>query len=319
MIGLILFAYGAPESIDHLKEYYTHIRHGSAPSEQEMSATIRSYHRIGTADTLGAITKRQAAALAQLLQSRVGEEVRGYAGFKHTPPFVEDTVRQMVRDGVDRIVTMAMTPLNSRTGTMLYRKKVDQTLEQLNESIPVVHVENWHLHPLYLDVMTDRVKTAVQWLPEDARMNCTVIFTAHSQPGKLERHEIYATQFEELSEGVADRLRMPHVRFAKAYRSAGTKGEWLGPDVKEVIEDEARSGTKGIITCDLLSMTSNIEAVYDIGYDLQPICEEAGMILIRTEFPNDSFDFMHAVSCIIEENIAESNDFLLNGHNKSVS
>lgn len=304
MIGLILFAYGAPESMDQLKDYYTHIRYGKEPSEQDLQKAIERFQRAGTAESLGTITKRQAASLKDLLQDLLDEEVRAYTAYKHTPPFVEDTVNQMVRDGVSKIVTLLITPLESRTGSMLYQLKVRQTLEQLNVSIPIIHVDQWHLHPRYLEVLADRVRSAVQWLPSSIRQESTVVFTAHSQPGKPERHITYTTQFAELAEAIANRLELPHWR--TAYRSAGEKGEWIGPDVKEIIHEEADAGRKGIVTCDLLSMTSNVEALEDIGYDLRPLCDERGMLLVRSEFLNDAYDFMKALSHIVGQRIPDT-------------
>jgi ferrochelatase len=297
MIGVITFAYGAPASLDHLEEYYTHIRYGKTPTAEEMIAVKEKYDNIGTADLLGSITKRQAEALTQSLQNYFSEEVK------------EDTVAQMVDDGVTHVITFPIKPLYSKTGTGLFQKKVRKSLENLGSSIPVLDVDHWHLNPEFVSVMANRVRSAVEWLPESVQNETTVIFTAHSQPGKPETYNDYSEQFSDLAKGIAKQLQLTNWRIA--YRSAGSYQElWSGPDVKDVIRDAEEKGSKGIITCDLLSVRANIEVLYDIGFDCKELCESLGIEFIRTEIPNDSYDFIIALTHIMKEKVAASNVFL---------
>ncbi|WP_307330871.1 ferrochelatase [Evansella vedderi] len=302
MIGVIIFAYGAPGSLDNLKEYYTHIRHGNAPSEEEMAAVKEQYRNIGTTDLLGSITERQAEALTHSLQPYFEEEVKVYTAFKHTAPFVEDTVLQMVNEGVSQVITFPIKPLYSKTGTGLYQIKVRKALAKLGSTIPVLDVDHWHLHDEFVSVMAKRVKTAVKWLPSHIRNETTVIFTAHSQPGKPETYKEYSEEFTELGKSIANQLQLKNWRIA--YRSAGSHEDlWSGPDVKDVIQEEGKKGIKGVVACDLLSVTSNIEVLYDIGYDCQLLCKRMGIEFIRTEIPNDSYDFIMALTTIVKERV----------------
>ncbi|MDQ0252740.1 protoheme ferro-lyase [Evansella vedderi] len=144
MSSVIIFAYGAPGSMDNLKEYYTHIRHGNAPSEEEWRLLKNNIYNIGKTDLLCSITERQGEALIHSLKPYFEAKVKGYTAYKHTAPFVED------------------------------------------------------------------------------------------------------------------------------------------------------------VACDLLSVTSNIEVLYDIGYDCQPLCKKWGLEFIRTEIPTDSYDFIIALTNIVK-------------------
>lgn len=305
MIGIVIFAYGAPSSVDDLESYYTHIRHGKKPTEEQIEAVRKRFSRTGTADLLGAVTKRQAEALEALLQPQCTEALKVYTGFKHTPPFVEDAVAQMLQDGVTRVLTLPISPLFSKTGAGQYQLKVQKALARKGINIPVFYVDDWHNDPLFLKVMSKRVNTAFQWLSAEAREHSTVIFTAHSQPGPVDLHKRYHAEFNELAALIAQTLQLN--RWTTAYRSAGTKTElWSGPDVREVIQTEAKKGIRGIVTCDLLSVTENLEALFDTGFDCQALCQHLKIEFVRTEFLNDSFDFMNALATLVRERIEQS-------------
>ncbi|MGG3889422.1 ferrochelatase [Metabacillus fastidiosus] len=300
MIGVIIFAYGAPSSIDDLEEYYTNIRYGKIPSVEDMEAAKERFRQTGTADLLGAVTERQAQALSHSLQHIFIEKVKVYTAYKHTPSFVEDTVEKMVQEGVTYVITLPLNPLYSKTGTGLYQRKVHKALEKMGISIPVLDINHWHTHPELVTVIANRLEIAVNWLPGNVHNETAVIFTAHSQPGKPETHKIYSEQFLELAQSIAKKLQLKTWKIA--YRSAGSHGElWSGPDIKEVIRDEAGKGRRGIVTCDLLSLTANIEVLYDIGYDCQKLCKELGLEFNRAELLNDSYDFIIALTNIVKE------------------
>lgn len=310
MIGLITFAYGAPVSVDDLPEYYTHINHGKIPSDERLAEARERFRRIGVGDHLGSITKRQTQALADCLQPYFYENVKAYSAFKHTPPFVEDTVKQMVEDGVSKIITFPIKPLYSKLGIAHYQKQVRGALKQLGVDLPVIDIDHWHNHAKLVQVLSDRVRTALDWMPRDIKNDTTVIFTAHSQAGRAETHKEYAEQFSELAQMIATSLSLS--RWTTAYRSAGPRIElWLGPDVKDVIREEVKKGCKGIVTCDLLSVTTNMEVCYDIGFDTQELCEALGVEFIRTQLPDDSYDFMMALKTIITEKVADADERLL--------
>ncbi len=58
-IGLLVMAYGTPESLDDVEAYYTHIRHGRTPSEEAAKVggrykAIGGIHRLQNYERTGA-------------------------------------------------------------------------------------------------------------------------------------------------------------------------------------------------------------------------------------------------------------------------
>lgn len=312
LIGLITFAYGAPTSIDDLQAYYTHINNGRKQDPQKIEAMKSQYHHLAVGDTLGSITTRQIKALQHALQPFFKEKLKAYSGFKHTPPFVSDVVQQMIEDGVTKIITVPIHPLYTKSGYIYYQVLVNSALKKLKANIPVVHIEKWHRHPKLIEVLSNRVKAAYDFMPAKTRKKTKVIFTSHSVAGNNETHVKFGEHFTALAASITEKLAITDWQIA--YRSAGDHGDvWSGPDILDVIREEAANGCAGIVICELLSVTSNIEAQFDIGYDVQALCKQLNVAFFRTSFLDDSYDFIMALTEIVKEQyIASLHPYVLN-------
>ncbi|MFJ5624268.1 ferrochelatase [Peribacillus loiseleuriae] len=303
MLGIILMSYGGPESVDEIESFFTHILQGRKPSPEQLKPIVEQYSALGSPDPLRTKTKRQAEALQYVLKQSGMTEIKVYPAYKHASPYIEETVGLMIAEGVTHVVTLPMTPFYTAKGVGQYQRSVQDEIEKRELTIPVSHIDNWFLHPDYIAVLASRVKEALNWLPKSAREQSTVVFTAHSQPGNEEKHQEYVKQFTGLAERVATKLNVTNWKIA--YRSARQKQNWLGPDIKNVIHKEAENGKKGIVTCELLSLTNNVEVLQEIGVECQEIANTLGIHYVRTEFLDDSIDFIHALANISKEKLSE--------------
>src|SRR6476661_5535279 len=103
-------AYGTPASADDLTAYYTHIRRGRPPSEEQLAELRARYDAIGGMSPLRRVTESQADRIAEAL----GDGWRVELGFKHTEPFIEDAVRTLQDEGVTQIAGVVLAPHDSR-------------------------------------------------------------------------------------------------------------------------------------------------------------------------------------------------------------
>ena len=300
MKAVLLLSYASLQSIDDVPAFYTHLFHGKTPPPEMMKAAMSRFRSIGTADPLGSVTSRLAAALEQRLSLYLNEEVRVYQAAKHTSPFVEETTRQIVAEGATRLYTFPMSPLYSRTGTAAYHFRVRKKLASLDTEIPVDEINHWHLYPAVVQALGRRLRTALQWISAANRPKTTVLFTAHSQPGLPSANMEFIAAFREMAAAVAAEACWNHWRLA--YRSAGSPPQkWLGPDILEAIRDIAATEGKGVVVCDLLSLIENVEAVFDCRIHSHNEASSYGLEFAATEFLNDAADYVDAlVDCIAE-------------------
>lgn len=302
MKAILLIGYGAPESMDDLGAYYASIHHRKSVGRSVVKKAERQFYHHGTGETLGSIAKRQAKGIEQALKRCFGEDMPVYSAFRHTAPFVEEAVETMLSDGVMEIYLFTLKPIVTDREMLLNEKLAEKALKTLEASdkAAITTIRPSHLDARWVHILSDRVSSAWGWLPEKLRPHADVIFTAHSVPGQAAQREAYDVLLHELAEAVANQAGIE--RFITAYRSAGRNREmWSGPDIQEVIKERAGDGIQAIIAADLQSLAENIETAFDIGYELQDLCEELDVKYLRAAQPNDSFDLVMAASEMIAE------------------
>lgn len=88
-MGLLVMAYGTPYEEADIERYYTHIRHGRKPSEEQLDDLTGRYKAIGGISPLAKITENQAKGLCNRLNEVQDEiEFKLYIGLKHIEPFI---------------------------------------------------------------------------------------------------------------------------------------------------------------------------------------------------------------------------------------
>ncbi|GAB6931142.1 ferrochelatase [Paenibacillus sp. JCM 10914] len=298
MKAVLLLTYASLKSIDEVPAFYTHLFHGQTPPPGKMEEALLRFRSMGTADPLGSVTSRMAIALQRRLRQYTGEDVQIYQASKHTSPFIEETVEQIASAGFTQLFTFPTSPLYSRSGTKAYHHRVRKTLAAIGADIPVVEINHWHLFPGVVQSISLRLQAALQWLSAETRQQATVLFTAHSQPGSPASNAEFIASFRDMAAAVAADAGWN--RYQLAYRSAGPSTQkWLEPDVLDVIEDVSNKSGKAVVLCDLLSLTENVEAVYDCRVHSSQKAADCGLEFVATEFLNDAADYVEALSELI--------------------
>ena len=105
-IGVLVMAYGGPESLDEIPGYLADIRAGRPTPRAVVDEITENYRAIGGRSPLLEITRRQVDALADAL----GDDFRCYLGMRHWSPWIEEVVGEMVEDGVTHAVGVVLAP-----------------------------------------------------------------------------------------------------------------------------------------------------------------------------------------------------------------
>ncbi|GBC84492.1 Ferrochelatase [bacterium HR11] len=286
-VGVLVMAYGSPPSMDD-EAIYAYLRHilqfyrRTDPDPEAVAHLKERYRAIGGSPLYG-ITERLAAGLQQALERASPGRFRVYWAMKHSPPFIEDVVPRMARDGLDRAIGVALAPFRSRLSTDGYYRVVQEANQGLTNPMAWTFADDWHLHPLFLALWQSRIEDARRGLPETA----LVVFTNHSLPERVRRWgDPYPTQFEATARVLAERCRLPH--WTIAYQSAGGGSEpWLGPDLIEVLRAYREGGGTHVLAAPIGFLMDHLEVLYDIDVEAQAEARSMGLHLVRTPMPND--------------------------------
>jgi len=305
-IGVLVMSYGTPESMDHIEAYYTHIRHGHAPTAQQLAELTSRYEAIvGGVFPLRENTNRQVAELERLLNETGGEDEEFVCrqGLKHAFPFVPDGVEALRREGVEEAVGIVLAPHYSRLSIGGYIKEARTKAEELG--LPIRFVESYHDHPSLILALAERVRAKLEEFAQAGfvREEVSVLFSAHSLPASiLETGDPYPQQLLETSRLVAEEAGVSGWSFA--WQSAGrTAVPWLGPDILEVLPRLAAKGARAVLVCPVGFVSDHLEVLYDLDIECVGAAEKLGIRFARTESLNADPLYLRVLRDKIEETI----------------
>lgn len=305
-VGVLVMAYGGPDSLDDIEPYLLDVR-GGRPTRPELVAEIRERYRlIGGHSPIRELTETQAAALeAALNGDGDGPRYRTYVGMRHWYPYIREAVARMADDGVQHAVGLVLAPHYSPMSIGAYVRRTEEARAEIAPGLAICYVQDYHLHPLYLRALAERVTEARDRFPAHVRPNVPAVFTAHSLPERiLASRDPYPTQLQATAEAVAGLLALHRWQFA--YQSAGATSEpWLGPDVAEVVQDLARQGETHVLVAPIGFVSDHVEILFDLDVELQHVAHEAGIRLERTQSLNDSPLFIAALADVVRAHLAE--------------
>ncbi len=292
--AVLAMAYGTPSGLDDVEAYYTHIRGGRPPHPELLAELVERYEAIGGRSPLREISEAQARGIERRL-----EGARVYLGMKHSSPFIADAVARMASDGVERAVGLVLAPHYSSMSVGDYARRAAEAADDAGWRGKLEMIESWHLEPGFVQWLADAVHEALRSLPELTRGGAGVAFTAHSLPARiLDMHDPYPQQLRETAGAVARAAGLR--RFTVAWQSAGrTREPWLGPDILQVIEEEAQAGAPGVVVCPCGFIADHLEVLFDLDIECQRRAAGLGIAFARTRSPNDDPVFLDALAGIV--------------------
>lgn len=300
--GVLLMAYGTPDSLDAVEPYYTHIRHGRKPAPELVEDLKQRYQLVGGQTPLLEITEATRQGLEEHLNLDGDRRYRVILGMKHWHPFIEEGVRAMADEGIERAVGLVLAPHYSRMSIAGYYDYLDRAQEKLGTHIAIERIESWHLHGPYLEAIARRVREQLAGFPPSGEV--TVVFTAHSLPERIvAAGDPYQDQLMETSQALAEMLHLSQWTFS--YQSAGQTGEpWLGPDLVETVHRLADEGVHNLLVAPIGFVSDHLEILYDIDQEAQAAARERGVTLRRIPSLNADPDFVVGLADLVRARAA---------------
>ena len=298
-VGVLLLAHGSPESVEQMEQYLLHIRGGRPTPAALVDEMKRRYTLVGGRSPLLDITRAQARALQERLNDGGEKEYRTYVGMRHWNPFIEETMAEMLQDGVKQAVAVCMAPQFSQLSVGAYFQKVREALEPTGNTISFRYVSSWHDNPFFIRAVAEKLISARERMgtADDLR----VIFTAHSLPASvLEQGDPYDAQVHETARLVAAQVGLDQSDWQFCYQSAGaTSVPWLGPALNDVVSRLGESGIRKVLVVPVGFVADHVEILYDIDVEARGAAEKAGVHLERTESLNVSPSFIEALADVV--------------------
>jgi protoporphyrin/coproporphyrin ferrochelatase len=289
--AVMLMGYGTPRTPADILPYYTDIRRGNPPTDQQLADLTARYEAIGGISPLAQRTDSQRQAMQAALDGLADGKYHVTLGMKHAAPSIEESVDELAAGGFRRVVGMVLAPHYSAFS-------VGQYLDRLNvaaaeHDIVVCGIESWATEPAFVEFEAAQVRATLATMPDETR----VLFTAHSLPERiLETDDPYPSQLQATAQCVASSLDLDN--WGVAWQSAGRTPEpWLGPDILIAIDELATDGhTRGVLVSAVGFVADHLEVLYDLDIEASRRAAGHGLAFARTACVNDDQAVMAALA-----------------------
>ena len=287
-------AYGTPRSTQEILPYYTDIRRGRAPTEEQLADLVARYDAIGGISPLAARTEAQRDALQHALDTLKPGQFHVQLGLKHAAPMIEIAVDDLAQQGFTKIVALVLAPHFSSYSIGQYVGRATEAAKP--HGVEVIGINSWAIEPAFVDFIAADMKQKLAAMPTRTR----VLFTAHSLPQRIiDGGDPYPTELHATATAVAKQLGLvEHSDWDIAWQSAGRTPEpWIGPDILLAIDDiAAQRSADGVLVSAVGFVADHLEVLYDLDIEAARHADKLGLSFSRTACVNDDSTVMSALA-----------------------
>lgn len=303
-IGVLVMAYGGPNNLDEIPGYLADIRSGRPTPSRILEEIQNNYRQIGGKSPLLPITRRQLEGIQAHFEP---SEFKFYLGMRHWAPWIEETIRDMLEDGITQAVSIVLAPHYSEMSIPRYQAKIAAGLGMYHGQIEFAHINSYPDAPGLIQTLANRVDEGFHcWAPEE-RQDVHVVFSAHSLPVRiLKTGDPYDEQLHVTARLVAEKAGLGDTQWSWSYQSAGRSPEpWLGPQLPEHLAELAKKSIRNVISIPVGFASDHVEILYDIDIQAQKAAQGLGIRLERPPALNDDPLFIKALADIIRQKAAD--------------
>ena len=293
--AVLLMAYGTPRSREEILPYYTDIRRGRPPTEEQLNDLTARYEAIGGLSPLAALTESQRDALQTALNNIAPNTYHVALGLKHAAPMIEDAVQQLATEGFTKIVALVLAPHFSSFSIGQYIDRA--TTAAAPHGISVVGITSWATEEAFIEFLASDMSAKLASMPASTH----VLFTAHSLPQRIiDAGDPYPAELRSTAVAVAAKVGLTeNTQWSIAWQSAGRTPEpWIGPDILDVIDQLATQShpAAGVLVSACGFVADHLEVLFDLDIEASHRAEQHGLAFARTECVNDNGAIMNALA-----------------------
>lgn len=312
--GVLVVGFGGPLSLDDVGPFMTELM-GREPSPELLERIKRRYLTIGGRSPLPETARSIAEELEQKLSSEDGI-VPVRSGMRYWHPYIHEALSELAGLGVKRVVTVTLSPFETQVASGEYRKAIEKAAEGLPH-LELVEAPAYRDSRSFLTILTVELGEARDRAKKHGRY--LTLFTAHSLPVD-EAGDDYVAQLRSTVDQIVARSGMPegaedtevlpgisaygsadeHDPWMLAFQSKGARGgEWLGPDVDDVVDAAAEAGYVALAVSPFAFVTDHMETLYDLDVVLAGKALDLDMEFERAGVPNDSPSMLEVLAEVV--------------------
>jgi len=305
--AILVVSFGGPESRQDVIPFLENVLRGrNVPRERMLAVAEHYYHFDGKSPI-----NRQVRELISELQEELaqhGPTLPVYWGNRNWHPMLPDTLRQMQKDGVRRAIAFVTSAFSSYSGCRQYREDIARAQAEVGSGVPEIDkLRAFFNHPGFIDATEDRLREALAQVPDDARGNVQIVYTAHSIPMSMANTSDYVRQLEEVRKLVSERLGISNDVLVYQSRSGAPGLPWLEPDILNHLRDvKSRNSASAVVVAPISFISDHMEVLYDLDIEAQQLCDSLALPMVRAGTVGVHPKFVAMIRELIQERIDPS-------------
>ncbi len=205
--------------------------------------TLRNYRKIWMhgGSPLAVYSKRLTAKVGEVLQGRLGGDVRVELGMTYGNPSVASAVRLLADQHVKKLLVIPLYPqyCSSTTGSVFDR--TSQALQRWRWLPETRFVNDYHDDAGYVEALAARILE--HWAQVGERSH--LLFSYHGIPAVyVKEGDPYQAQAEATTQMVVSRLGLKETEYSHCYQSRFGNVVWLQPYTEVTLKRLARRGLR---------------------------------------------------------------------------
>src|SRR5262252_5277603 len=285
-VGIVLFQLGGPDSLDAVEPFLNNLfldpdiipmgplafLRGPLARyiARKRSVPVRGrYAMIGRRSPIALLTERQRTKLSAALSPYLDAVV--VTAMRYWKPFTADAVAAIQAAGpLDDLVLLPLYPHYSYATTLSSLKEWRRVYGQPAGGPPVLTVESFHDHPLYIQSLVEKIGLCLRQFPDSSRIH--LLFSAHGIPLSLvEKGDPYPKHIAETVRLVNEQGSKRYANWPMTqilcYQSRVGPMKWLEPPFLKTMERLGHAGVKEMLVVPISFVTEHIETLHEINID----------------------------------------------------
>ncbi|MBI1346318.1 ferrochelatase [bacterium] len=313
--SILVVSFGGPECRDDVLPFLENVLCGKPVPRERMLEVAEHYYHFGGVSPINAQCRELITALRAELDT-AGITLPIYWGNRNWHPLLPVTLREMTAAGHHRALAFFTSAYSSYSGCRQYRENITAAQQVVGEQAPAIDkLRMFYNHPRFIAANVDRLKSAIQQLPDNVRDTARILFTAHSIPMLMADNCNYVRQLNETCRLIAEQLGLPSARWQLVYqsRSGRPQDPWLEPDILDAIRAQHAAGTTGVVVAPIGFLSDHMEVLFDLDEEAKLLCESLGLPMARAATVGNHPEFITMIRELIEERLGLRSEKAVSG------
>lgn len=319
--AFLLVSFGGPEANEDVIPFLENVTRGRNIPRERLAEVGQHYYLYNGVSPINQQCRDLIAAIRTDFAG-AGMDMPVYWGNRFWTPMLSDTVAQMARDGVRRVVAMATSAYSNYSSHRAYLDDIAAAREAVGPEAPDIElIRPFFDHPGFIEPLVEHTRDALDHLPEDQRAGAHLLFSAHSIPTAMADASgepghgygpggAYVAQLTEVARLVSERLGEEHpYDLVYQSRSGPPSQPWLEPDVNDRLAELAEQGAAAVVVVPYGFVSDHMEVVYDLDNEARETAQEHGMHFVRALSPGTHPRFVAMVRELVAERAAGAEPF----------